>query len=211
MNDALTKLLRFKWLKPDAGDFDDVFSDRERAVDPSYYIYRPGEDRNEICPFTYDELKALAQAGVLGDGWYRDENGAISVNEHVQHALLIFLGEGSKAWKDYENRRDQAIQACRHQIPPPWSPSPEQQKKITYKGQVYTLIGEQPYTTRDGRETTLEQWESPCAECGTPFVVARPKGSSAWVLTRRCPKHARKGQHIKPSTPLNVEEHIEGH
>jgi hypothetical protein len=39
-------------------------------------------------------------------------------------------------------------------------------RDLIYKGQLYTYVGERPYTTRDGRESPLVELQSCCVKVG---------------------------------------------
>lgn len=66
-----------------------------------------------------------------------------------------------------------------------------------YGGQLYELAKTEPYTRRDGTQTTLVVWRSTCATCGKPFEVRTPSVSSKFSPNRRCQKHKRPGARVK--------------
>jgi hypothetical protein len=65
--------------------------------------------------------------------------------------------------------------------------------KYEHKGRVWWLVGQRPYTRRDGSETVLDVWQSLCAECVGPFEVAVPAeampGNSNGFETVHCTEH----------------------
>lgn len=69
---------------------------------------------------------------------------------------------------------------------------PQQQ---TYDGQVYRLIAREPYTRKDGWQTTLLVWSSPCAQCGSLFQLRSPI-RGRFQPNRRCQKHKRPGVRV---------------
>lgn len=50
-----------------------------------------------------------------------------------------------------------------------------------HNGRVFTLQGTEPYTRKNGTETTLNVWHAPCARpgCAEPCVVKTPGESEA--------------------------------
>lgn len=63
-------------------------------------------------------------------------------------------------------------------------------------GQTYRCVGEEPYTRRDGTDTTLMVWESECAKCGQAFKFKTPVAASKFIPNRRCAKHKRPGARV---------------
>ncbi len=55
---------------------------------------------------------------------------------------------------------------------------------VMFRGQRYEMIGTEPYTRRDGEETTLLRWASHCARCADPMEV-KSAIRTKW-LNRRC-------------------------
>lgn len=41
----------------------------------------------------------------------------------------------------------------------------------TKDGRVFTLVGTEPYTRKDGTETALDLWEGACKVCGAAYTV----------------------------------------
>ena len=65
-----------------------------------------------------------------------------------------------------------------------------------HDGQRYELIGTEPYTRRDGSETTLSLWQSECPVCGKAFEVRTPARARKFEPSRRCEKHKRPGVRV---------------
>ena len=68
-------------------------------------------------------------------------------------------------------------------------------------GQRYDCVGSEPYTRRDGRQTTLLVWETRCPVCNQPFELRTPAQSRNFTPSRRCQKHKRPGMRVKPKVP----------
>ena len=66
-----------------------------------------------------------------------------------------------------------------------------------YLGQRYIAVAAKPYTRADGTETQIIVWESPCADCGEPFLCPAPAAAARFQPNRRCPKHKRPGQRVR--------------
>lgn len=66
-----------------------------------------------------------------------------------------------------------------------------------YKGQFYQVVTTSNRVRRDGTMATILHWQSPCAECGEPFLLTTPAASSKFEPNRRCQKHKRPGQRVK--------------
>ena len=60
-------------------------------------------------------------------------------------------------------------------------------------GQFYKAVEVVPYTRRDGTATSLQVWQSRCAECGTPFSFMAPISGLKFEPNRRCQTHKRPG------------------
>jgi hypothetical protein len=62
------------------------------------------------------------------------------------------------------------------------------------KGLLFTKVGEEPYTRKDGSLTTLAIWNAPCAHHGCPDVVVVKTPliffhTSKSFLCKHCPRH----------------------
>jgi len=60
-------------------------------------------------------------------------------------------------------------------------------------GLTFTLTGTEPYTRKDGRETSLTIWKSNCKKCGREFEIratanANPNESKAFRVIH-CQQH----------------------
>ena len=66
-----------------------------------------------------------------------------------------------------------------------------------FRGQRYLNIGTRDYRRSDGSLTTLQVWQSHCAECGEAFEFATPSRARRFEPNRRCRKHKRPGQRVK--------------
>lgn len=57
------------------------------------------------------------------------------------------------------------------------------------RGQTYHTIGEEPYTRRDGSQTTVMRWRSECMTCGRPFECVTAISPARFRPLRNCPAH----------------------
>jgi hypothetical protein len=71
--------------------------------------------------------------------------------------------------------------------------------QLTYLGQEYLLIADEPYVRKDGRKTKLWIWRTECPECSESFyvktranVTRTPKS-----MRRRCDLHRAPGKRVK--------------
>ena len=71
--------------------------------------------------------------------------------------------------------------------------------KKVYGNQTYFCIGDEPYTRKDGGQTRLLLWQSPCYTCGALFIFKTPASESALKFSpnRRCDKHKRPGVRVR--------------
>jgi hypothetical protein len=77
---------------------------------------------------------------------------------------------------------------------------------IVHDGQRYELVRTEPYTRRDGHETTLLVWCSGCAECGAPFEFLTSLRKDG--LNRRCDGHKRPGIPVTPRGRAGTRRHF---
>ena len=62
--------------------------------------------------------------------------------------------------------------------------------------QMFTMVGVEPHTRKDGLESVLMTWTAPCADCGTPFEQQTGLTVKSH-LTRRCPEHRQIGKRVR--------------
>lgn len=62
---------------------------------------------------------------------------------------------------------------------------------ITYDGQTYRPLGFRPFTTKDGNDITLIEWETNCPRCEAPFIATTTM-NFRWP-NRRCNACKRPG------------------
>lgn len=72
---------------------------------------------------------------------------------------------------------------------------PEIGTVVDLDGQSYEMRGTEPYTRKDGEQTTLIVWETVCPDCQSPFEVRSTVKSNG--LTRRCKSCAKVGKPVK--------------
>lgn len=61
-------------------------------------------------------------------------------------------------------------------------------------GRIFDLVGEEPYTRKDGTTTSLKVWMADCAVCGQPFMIKTPQyastnGDSKAFGRKHCNEH----------------------
>jgi hypothetical protein len=70
-----------------------------------------------------------------------------------------------------------------------------------FQGQRYECEALEPYTRKDGTQTTVALWATHCATCGQPFVIKMAIGQWDWPSfrgpVRRCREHAKKGARVR--------------
>lgn len=64
----------------------------------------------------------------------------------------------------------------------------------TKDGREFAFIGEEPYRRKDGTDTTLMVWGTPCVKCGEVFTVRTPNNTSrvehsSAFGAKHCQKH----------------------
>jgi len=59
-----------------------------------------------------------------------------------------------------------------------------------HRGQRYRFCGTVPHRKADGSVTTLDEWETDCADCGAAF---RLRTTAKWEPTKRCEAHRKPG------------------
>lgn len=66
-------------------------------------------------------------------------------------------------------------------------------KVTTRSGRPWVEVGSEPYTRKDGTETTLIVWESYCVECGIPIFCRTPLNFSKSKAfgSARCKLHVK--------------------
>jgi hypothetical protein len=90
------------------------------------------------------------------------------------------------------------------EVAPPWqnkvaeNAATDRPPDRMLEGQPYWLVGRRPYTRADGSETTLDVWESLCADCKAPFQFLRAGGQpiERFSPNRRCDRHRRPGSRV---------------
>lgn len=71
------------------------------------------------------------------------------------------------------------------------------------RGRMWTAVGFEPYTRKDGTETELAVWRGHCTRCNSAFLVKTPAvlllDSSGSFDTARCPacKNAKRAKTAK--------------
>ena len=69
-----------------------------------------------------------------------------------------------------------------------------------FRGQRYECGAIEPYTRKDGVQSSVALWATHCATCGQPFTVTMAVGQWDWPNfkgpTRRCRKHAKSGSRV---------------
>ena len=68
---------------------------------------------------------------------------------------------------------------------------------VMLKGQRYELVRLEPYTRKDGAESTLLIWSTRCPVCDDPFEV---KSGLKGEPNRRCIEHHAKGHAVSKSS-----------
>ena len=54
-------------------------------------------------------------------------------------------------------------------------------------GQVYELVGREPFVRKTGEKAELLHWRSRCRQCGAPFI--QKAGLTTQSLAVHCPAH----------------------
>lgn len=65
---------------------------------------------------------------------------------------------------------------------------------VDYRGQTYRLIRIDPYTRKDGVETTIAIWSSRCHRCGQPFECTTSSNPTRFKPPRRCQECRRRSR-----------------
>ena len=66
---------------------------------------------------------------------------------------------------------------------------------VSLDDQVYELVGSRGHTRVDGSATTILEWSTNCAACGTTFIAT--SGIKPNALNRRCTNCRRQGKPVK--------------
>lgn len=79
--------------------------------------------------------------------------------------------------------------------------------EVTWRGQLYSRVGRQPWTRKDGSETTLSIWRTDCPACGTEFQCTTADEAIGFKPLRHCATHRRRGwanrvRAIDPAGPV---------
>ncbi len=72
----------------------------------SSYILRPGEGDEGL---TAEEMRAIALAGAVPDGMYREGKESVGVNQHWLHSLEQFYAEVTVAWQAHVKRTEALV------------------------------------------------------------------------------------------------------
>jgi hypothetical protein len=59
--------------------------------------------------------------------------------------------------------------------------------EVRYQRQRYRLLRIEPYTRRDGTETSVAVWQSVCSQCRGQFECTTPALTLNFKPARRCP------------------------
>lgn len=62
-------------------------------------------------------------------------------------------------------------------------------KAITVKGQEFKLVGERPYTKKDGTESTILVWKSLCRVCNIEYEYTSPSIVDRSKFLFTCQEH----------------------
>lgn len=114
--DAVTALFATPWLDK-TGNTDAI---AELHATPegvmSCYVIDANNSAEDITTFTFDEAKALLEAGAFGDGAVMNDK-QIIINEHASHSLQEFLGTVTIAWNQHKARIAKYAQTPPKRIP----------------------------------------------------------------------------------------------
>jgi len=71
--------------------------------------------------------------------------------------------------------------------------------KTTVSGREWVLVGEEPYTRRDGTTTAVLVWRADCAKCGAPFEIRTPRSwqTSKAFGVKHCPAHRMTKEEVR--------------
>jgi hypothetical protein len=75
------------------------------------------------------------------------------------------------------------------------------------RDQTYQAIGEEPYTRRDGSQTTVIRWRSECMTCGQPFECVTAINPARFRPLRNCPAHRHhrsRRDRIRETDPASI-------
>lgn len=67
-----------------------------------------------------------------------------------------------------------------------------------YDGQRFECVRIEPYIRRDGVMSSVAVWRSKCAACRTSFDFRSPLRVARFQPNRRCVRHRRPGQRVRP-------------
>jgi len=79
--------------------------------------------------------------------------------------------------------------------------------EVIYRRQRYVRIRIEPYTKRDGTETSMAIWGSTCPQCRQPFECSTPAVTPKFRPARRCAECRRKckwGDRFRAEAPDGV-------
>jgi hypothetical protein len=70
-----------------------------------------------------------------------------------------------------------------------------------FQGQRYECEAIEPYTRKDGAQSSIALWGTHCATCGQPFTAKMAIGQWDWPSfsgpIRRCRDHAKSGRAVR--------------
>jgi hypothetical protein len=79
---------------------------------------------------------------------------------------------------------------------------------LSIDDQIYTYVGSEPHTRRDGTQTLLMRWETHCPDCSTVFVTTTPR-IVRQIRRRRCDNCKNPGLGVKWTRKHGVSDALE--
>ncbi|MFC3323318.1 hypothetical protein [Mesorhizobium cantuariense] len=73
--------------------------------------------------------------------------------------------------------------------------------EVTWHRQVYRRIGLEPYSKKDGSQTTLAIWRSNCRFCGAEFDCKTSREAQVFKAALHCKAHRRRADRVPPAAP----------
>jgi hypothetical protein len=107
---------RWKGADPHYSSFESVFNDKDnkgRRSDPSYYHISAGKKvETNFDVLSHTEAVKLVREGAFGSLAKVQDNNAVTINEHAQHAMTDFFSEVYSAWEKYQRRIAEVEKVC---------------------------------------------------------------------------------------------------